>query len=547
MSGVGMLGGVLGGLALYLVGLWLVTEGAAAALGGVLTGRLASWGRSRWRAFSTGLGYGALLPSSGAQTQLSIGLVNTGMILLPNAAWLVVGSSLGLLVFTCAILALDAAPPVQPLGLFAIVAGVALHQITRKPALAPWGRTLIGAGVCLLGLQFIEDAFGMLLPGQRLDAFGLVVPVRVAIVFLFCGAASAAVRSASAVVAVVLFTTAAGALHVSSAIAALAGAQLGASAATAAIFSTGTADARRLALVHVTLHGAVALLELVAVGLAAPFIGALPAPFDHPMVALVSLHATAWAIVALAWFALVTPVTHWLQGHFAEDEGDPERVTRLDGTVLHAPAVAFECILRDLERLAEIARRLTKSVLGGERLSAFRIERDQATAASLSQSLRTTIGKLLSSSLSADLAERLMRISRASRDYFDCTLRAVSIHERDLARELAIDPLLRARAQQLRYAVLHLMDGSDVFRDGFRMSDCAGELNAIEGHARGLRTRMLSECNQGRASLSDYETVEALLAESSRIAQTAVGTASDLMGETAASGAGSAAAVATAR
>ena len=74
--------GLLGGLGLFLVGMWLMTEGLKVAAGPSLKTLLEKWTNSRAKGLASGFALTALVQSSSAVTVAAIGFVNAGVLTL---------------------------------------------------------------------------------------------------------------------------------------------------------------------------------------------------------------------------------------------------------------------------------------------------------------------------------------------------------------------------------------------------------------------------------------------------------------------------------
>ena len=86
---------ILGGIGLFLVGVWMMTEGLKLAAGGLLQRILASATSSPLRGLAAGIFITALVRSSSAVTVATIGFVNAGLMALAPAVWVVFGTNLG--------------------------------------------------------------------------------------------------------------------------------------------------------------------------------------------------------------------------------------------------------------------------------------------------------------------------------------------------------------------------------------------------------------------------------------------------------------------
>jgi len=95
MNTIELLGALFGGIGLFLLGMWLMTEGLKAAAGDALRRTLQTWTRTPLRGFAAGAGLTATLQSSSAVTVVTVGFVSAGLVALKQAVWVIYGSNVG--------------------------------------------------------------------------------------------------------------------------------------------------------------------------------------------------------------------------------------------------------------------------------------------------------------------------------------------------------------------------------------------------------------------------------------------------------------------
>ncbi|MGD2063510.1 MAG: Na/Pi symporter, partial [Nitrospirota bacterium] len=77
----------VGGLGLFLVGMWLLTDGLKLAAGDAPRSILGYWTNSRLRGLLAGFFITGLVQSSSAVTVAAIGFANAGLLTLAQAVW----------------------------------------------------------------------------------------------------------------------------------------------------------------------------------------------------------------------------------------------------------------------------------------------------------------------------------------------------------------------------------------------------------------------------------------------------------------------------
>lgn len=128
--------GLLGGLALFLYGMQMMSAGLEAAAGNRMKRILEKLTANRFLGVLVGAGITAAIQSSSATTVMVVGFVNSGMMTLRQAVWIIMGANIGTTV-TGLLIALDVGA-LAPLLAFV---GVALVVFLKKPILHHWGRS----------------------------------------------------------------------------------------------------------------------------------------------------------------------------------------------------------------------------------------------------------------------------------------------------------------------------------------------------------------------------------------------------------------------
>ncbi|MBR6228182.1 MAG: Na/Pi cotransporter family protein [Eubacterium sp.] len=157
---------MLGGLALFLFGMNTLSDSLSTMTGGVLDKVLGKITKNSFFGFLFGAGITAVVQSSSAITVLSVGLVNSGIIGLKQAASLIIGANLGTTA-TAWVLSLNALDGesllmtiVKPavFSPFLAIIGVALTMFAKSQAKKNIGNVLLGFAVMMIGMNLMSQA-----------------------------------------------------------------------------------------------------------------------------------------------------------------------------------------------------------------------------------------------------------------------------------------------------------------------------------------------------------------------------------------------------
>jgi phosphate:Na+ symporter len=145
--------GLIGGLALFLFGLSLLSDALKEVAGERVKSFLAQLTTNRFAAVATGAGATVVLDSSSATTILVISLVNAGLLPLQRSLAVILGANIGT-TFSSLIVAMD----VTEYAPLALLAGFLLRTLTRQKRLQQYGTVLLALGLVFFGLKVMGDA-----------------------------------------------------------------------------------------------------------------------------------------------------------------------------------------------------------------------------------------------------------------------------------------------------------------------------------------------------------------------------------------------------
>ena len=236
--------GLLGGLALFLYGMQMMSSGLEAAAGNRMKRILEKLTANRFLGVLVGAGITAAIQSSSATTVMVVGFVNAGMMTLRQAVWIIMGANIGTTI-TGQLIALDIG---QLAPLFAFV-GVAMVVFFKKPQIHHYGNILAGLGVLFIGMEMMSSAME---PLREWPAFvEMVSTFSNPLVGILAGALfTAVIQSSSASVGILQAMAVGGIVGLDSAVYVLFGQNIG-TCITAVLASFGTSrNAKRTTIIH---------------------------------------------------------------------------------------------------------------------------------------------------------------------------------------------------------------------------------------------------------------------------------------------------------
>ena len=235
---------LLGGLALFLYGMQMMSSGLEAAAGSRMKQILERLTANRFLGVLVGAAITAVIQSSSATTVMVVGFVNAGMMTLNQAVWIIMGANIGTTV-TGLLIALDVG---ELAPLFAFV-GVAMVVFVKRPQLQHFGQILAGLGVLFIGMDMMSGAMS---PLRESEAFiQMMSNFSNPLLGILAGAGfTAVIQSSSASVGILQALANSGVIGLSSAVFVLFGQNIG-TCITAVLASIGTSrSAKRATIIH---------------------------------------------------------------------------------------------------------------------------------------------------------------------------------------------------------------------------------------------------------------------------------------------------------
>ncbi|MFR2856161.1 Na/Pi cotransporter family protein [Hungatella sp.] len=281
---VGMIFGLLGGLALFLYGMQMMSVNLEAAAGNRMKHILERLTANRFLGVCVGAVITAVIQSSSATTVMVVGFVNSGLMTLRQAVWIIMGANIGTTV-TGQLIALDIGE-LAPLITFI---GVALVLFVKRKNVQFAGGIIAGLGILFIGMGMMGEA---MVPLRESEAFvNLMTRFSNPLLGILAGAVfTAIIQSSSASVGILQALAVSGLIGLDSAVFVLFGQNIG-TCITAALASIGASrDAKRATLIHL-LFNVIGTAVFTAVCIIWPLTGLVGSFTPHnPAAQIANMH-----------------------------------------------------------------------------------------------------------------------------------------------------------------------------------------------------------------------------------------------------------------
>ena len=366
---------VFGGLALFVYGMGLMSDGLKEAAGERMKAVLGYMTKNRFFAILAGLGVTALIQSSSATSVMTVGFVNAGLISLQQAIGVIFGANIGTTV-TGQIVSFK----LDALALPAVILGVAGLMVARKTVTRGLWRTVLGFGLLFFGMTMMSDELKVLAkePGfvSFFSSFDCApgangyLPILSVLGAIAVGTlCTLVVQSSSATIGITIALAETGVISLWTAVPIVLGDNIGTTVTAALASIGGNANARRTALAHALFNVFGTILVVLSFGVVFSDAQGRPAPAFFHLVNLCtegdglaganpgrhvamahSIFNVANVIVQAPFIPLLAKLCRWI---IRDDR--THRVQALEPHLLAAPALALHAVrlaLADMTRRA---------------------------------------------------------------------------------------------------------------------------------------------------------------------------------------------------
>ncbi|HHZ13150.1 MAG TPA: Na/Pi cotransporter family protein [Clostridiales bacterium] len=341
-----------GGLGLFLYGMKMMGDGLEQAAGSRLKRLLEILTENRLMGLLVGAIVTAIIQSSSATTVMVVGFVNAGIMTLGQAVGVIMGANIGttMTAFLISLNLTDIAPII-------VFIGVGLVFFSKRKTVKSIGEILVGFGILFIGMGFMSDAMKPLRSNEGFQR--ILISMSHPILGVLAGTIMTVIlQSSSASVGILQALAAQGLIGLDSSLPILFGMNIG-TCITAILASIGTSvNAKRTAFMHLSIKVIGTSIFMLAIALGVPFVDLiLRISPSNPMSQIANAHIAFNVITAAILLpfgnsivSLSKKVLHGMNG-----KPDERGLIYLDKHILETPPIAIAQILKEVNRMADLA------------------------------------------------------------------------------------------------------------------------------------------------------------------------------------------------
>ncbi|MGK0290329.1 MAG: phosphate:Na+ symporter [bacterium] len=411
-----LLTGLFGGLALFLYGMDLMTEGLKKVAGDRLKNLLAKLTTNRIKGALTGAFVTAIIQSSSVTTVLVVGFISAGLISVTQSIGIIMGANIGTTI-TAQIIAFK----VTKYALVMISVGFGLQFFVKKESIKYYGAMLLGIGLVFFGMDLMSTAttplrsyepFIEMMQQMKNPLFGILISA------LF----TAIIQSSSATTGIVIVLASQGFITLEVGISMAFGANIG-TCATAILASIGKPrEALQASLVHIIFNVLGVVLWYNFIDLLADFVRSVSPVAKIGLIGADKLGAetprqianahTIFNIANTLIFLWFTVPLGWLVQKIAPAKPKSNNQSKpqfLQSEFLSTPDLALNQVRRELGRLGNFSLNMVKNslhaVLSGSREEIAKIHNAEEEVNQLHEAIITYLARVARRELTAQQLE----------------------------------------------------------------------------------------------------------------------------------------------
>ena len=370
--------GLLGGLALFLYGMHMMSDGLEVAAGDKMQAILEKLTSNRFIAILVGAGITAAIQSSSATTVMVVGFVNSGLMKLEKAVWVIMGANIGTTI-TGQLIALD----ISAIAPVIAIIGVIFATFFNNERTQSIGMVIGGLGILFIGMGMMSDSMS---PLRESEAFvSIMTNFSNPVLGILAGAVfTAIIQSSSASIGILQALAASGVIPLQSAVYVLFGQNIG-TCITSLIASLGAnRNAKRATLVHL-LFNVIGTVIFVSVCMIIPFTDFIASITpSNPMAQLANIHTifnVTTTLLLIPFGAKLAEITYVLLPLKEDELEETAELTLLGDQTFGSGIVALSSLKNEVIKMFVLTKKsllLTYDVfVTGKKLDMEKIERNE--------------------------------------------------------------------------------------------------------------------------------------------------------------------------
>lgn len=458
--------GLLGGLGLFIYGLWEMSEGLHKASGERMRRILHGLTGNPLKGVLVGAGVTSLIQSSSATTVMVVGFVNAGLLSLVQALGVIFGANIGTTI-TAQLIAFKLTDYALPI----IGIGMIFMFLAKKKSHKYIAEFIIGFGILFLGLSILTSVVKPLGQNPVFNKMLLTFSVNPILGVLAGAVVTAIFQSSSVTTGMVISLALANLIELNAAVPLILGCNIG-TCITVLLASLGTnISARRASFAHIGFNVLGVLIFLPFIGVFEKVVAYTSSDIPRQIANAHTLFNVVNTIIFLPFVSVYAKLlTKIIKG---KEEEEVEYLPKyLDRRILSTPPIAIEAAVKEIIRTLELTQKMVgmamNSFINNDSKSLDRITRREEAVDSLREAITNYLVELMQQELGVEESKKIPPLIHVIND-----VERIGDHAENL-RDLALQKI----DGRMPFSPVAVGELNNMYSDVNKMLNCS--INALK-------------------------------------------------------------------
>ena len=350
---------ILGGIALFLIGMEYMESGFKTFSGSLLENILEKFTSNTPKAITTGFIVTAIVQSSSLISIIVISFLSAELMTLTSAAGVIFGSNIGTTTTAWLVSTFGLKIKISAYAMPMIVLGIFIPLLLKSNSWKGIASILIGLGIIFLGIGYMKEGFESLKEGVDLAQYAMAGYAGIFVYVLIGAVATVVVQSSSATMAIIITALATGQIDYANALALAIGANIGTTVTAVLGSLKSNENGKRLAVAHFIFNTITALIAIVFIYQLANLVDYLAAIVgigtENYAMKLALFHTIFNVIGVLTVSPFIHLLVRFLNTLFVPKGANKGKPKYLDDASLALPSTALSAIIMETKHLYDNA------------------------------------------------------------------------------------------------------------------------------------------------------------------------------------------------
>lgn len=350
---------ILGGIALFLIGMEYMEAGFKAFSGGLLEKVLEKSTNNTPKAIVTGFLSTAIAQSSSLISIIMISFLSAELITLTSAVGVIFGSNIGSTATAWLVAVFGLNIKISFYAMPMIIMGILIPLFLKENIWKGIASIFISLGIIFLGIGYMKEGFETLKEGIDLAQYAIAGYAGIFVYVLVGIVATVVIQSSAATMAIIITALATGQIDYVNALALAIGANVGTTVTAALGALKSNENGKRLAVAHFIFNIATGSIAIVFIYQLAELVDYLAAivgiGIENYAMKLALFHTVFNSIGVLAVSPFIVILVKFLNTLFVPQGANKGQPKYLDDSVLQLPSTALSAIIMETKHLYENA------------------------------------------------------------------------------------------------------------------------------------------------------------------------------------------------